>query len=242
MNTEILRQFSRRVQKCNFFGITFLTFLFLTGCNSQTIFQSNFNDTPINQPPAHIQATGTANVDGPAGSVIIIASPINSSDKFIQIGRQASQQSVSGLQCNFSKFIGDGEYVFTCVLYMPTNSGLATIQFESFGQQVSTLTNFLHLDFTQDNMVRLDDNDVTKFGTFNRNQSFVVQVSLNINDTTQKAHILLSGGGASGEKDYTILPPFRSLAHQFGAVRLWMGFPWTGTFDASTILVTHKIK
>jgi hypothetical protein len=158
----------------------------------------------------------------------------------VQITRLANPNTVSVFQGNFSEFKGDGKYVFSTFLFIPSGSGIATLQFEPFGQSISTFTSFLHLDFTQDNRIRLDDDDATKFGTFPRDQAFIVQVTLDINATTQTAHIVLSGAGASGETDYTILPPFRSMAHQFGAVRLWMGFPQTGTFDATTILVTYK--
>lgn len=220
--------------------IACLIFCFAS-CKTETLFQSNFDATAVNLPPAHAQQVGTANIDGPSGVVKVIASPVGSGGKWIQISRTSSQQSVSGFQGNFSKFIGDGTYTFSTVMFMPEGSGLATIQFEQFGQLVSTLTSFMHIDFTQDNKVRIDDNDATKFGNFPRGQAFIVQVTLNINGTASTAHIVLSGADASGTADYTVLPPFRSMARQFGAVRLWMGFPWTGFFDATEILVTHNL-
>jgi len=235
-----LFQLVKQVCRASSVVIILLIALLFTGCSSETIFQSNFDATTVGQPPAHNQQVGTVNIDGPVENVKVVTSPVGSSGKWVQIIRTNGQQSVTGLQCNNSKFIGDGEYVFSTVLFIPSGSGLVTIQFEPFGQSVSTLTSFLHLDFTEDNHVRLDDNDATKFGLFPRNQAFIVQVTLNINATAPTAHIVLSGADASGETDYTILSPFRTMAHQFGAVRLWMGFPWTGSFDATTIVVTHK--
>jgi hypothetical protein len=130
--------------------------------------------------------------------------------------------------------------MFSTILYMRTGTGAATIQFERFDQQVGSYGDgFLHLDLMPDNTVRIDDNDATKFGTFPRDQKFVVQVTLNIN-ATPTAHILLSGAGASGERAYTILPPYVPLARQYGAVRLWMGYPSPGFFTATDIVVTHK--
>lgn len=214
----------------------------LAGCKTETLFQSNFDSTPIGQPPAHTQQVGTANIDGPAGVVKVVASPVQSGGRWIEVTRSDGQQSVSGFQGNFSKFIGDGEYTFSTVLVIPENSGLVTVQFEPFGQPVGTLTSFLHIDFTQDNKVRIDDNDATKFGSFTRGQAFMLQVSLNINATAPTAHIVLGGAGGTGVADYTILTPFRGMARQFGAVRLWMGFPWTGSFDATTIVVTHNLN
>jgi hypothetical protein len=68
----------------------------------------------------------------------------------------------------------------------------------------------------------------TIFGEFPRNQVFLVQVTLNINDTKPNARIILSGAGASGQADRDVIPAFRPQAQQFGTVRIWMGFPHTG--------------
>ncbi len=228
--------------KLYFSFLLLLVIVLFSSCSNETIFQSNFDSTPLNSPPAHNQQVGTINIDGPSGAAIVVSSPINESGRWVQVIRQNGQQSVSGVQCNFSKFIGDGKYTFSSLLYIPSGSGLVTIQFETFGQSVGTYTNFLHIDFTQDNKVRIDDNDDTKFGSFQRDQSFMVQVSLDINATEPKVHIALGGTAASGEADYSIQPPLRMFAHQFGAVRLWMGFPWTGSFDANTIVVTHQLN
>ncbi len=213
--------------------------MLLAGCASETLFQSDFDPTPVGQPPAHDQKVGTANVDGPPGSVVVVAPPVTPSGKWLQVTR-SNGPAVPGMQGVFSQFRGDGNYTFSSILYIPARSGLATVQFETFNQPMSNVGSFLHLDFMQDNTVRLDDNDATKFGSFPRDQAFIVQVTLNISASAQTAHIVLSGAGASGQKDYTILAPFVGMAHQFGAIRLWMGFPWTGSFDATQIVVTRQ--
>jgi hypothetical protein len=155
----------------------------------------------------------------------------------------------AAVQCNFGRdpyssstapFHGDGTYVFTTFLYMPRGAGAATIQFEPFGQPVKDYgKGFLHVDLLPDNMMRLDDNDGTKFGGFPRDQWFFLQVTLKIT-ATPSAHFSLSGAGASGEKDYNVLPPFVPLARQFGAVRFWIGTPWNGYYNANTIVVTRS--
>lgn len=242
MKKFITKCCNRKVQKHSFFAFLLMSVVFSTGCKTETLFQTNFSSTTIGQPPAHNQQVGTANTDGPAGSVKVIASPVTTGGKWVEVMRLANQTSVSGLQGNFSKFIGDGDYTFSATLFIPAGSGLVTIQFEPFNQSVGTLTNFLHIDFMQDGQIRIDDNDATKFGSFPHNQAFLVQVTLHIDATAPTAHIVLAGAGTSGTADYTVLPPFRSIAHQFGAVRLWMGFPWTGTFDATNIVVTHRLN
>jgi hypothetical protein len=208
-------------------------------CSSETLFQSNFDSTPDNQPPAHVQQVGTSNVDGPPGSVIVVPPPVTPSGKWVQISRAGVQSPVAGLQANFSDFRGDGDYTFSATLFIPAGSGIATIQFEPFNQPANTLKNFMHLDFTQDNHVRIDDDEDTEFGTFPRGQPFIVQVTLAIS-AFSSAHVVLSGAGASGQADLSIVPPFRAMARQFGAVRAWMGFPWVGSFQVTNIAVTRR--
>jgi hypothetical protein len=210
----------------------------LTGCATETLFRSNFDPTQVGQPPAAVQDVGTANIDGPPGSVIVIAPPVLPSGKWVQI-RRPDGPAVAGLQGKFSEFRGDGVYTFSATMFMASGSGVATIQFEAFTNPVSSLQAFLHLDFTPDNQVRLDDLEGTRFGSFPRGQPFIVQVTLNINASASTAHIVLSGAGASGERDYTVMSPFQSLSRQFGAVRVWQGFPHTGAFDATNIAVTR---
>lgn len=214
---------------------------FFTGCATETLFKSNFNPTPVNHPPAHVQAVVTANVHGPAGSVIVVLPPVTPSGKWVEVIRPNVQSPAAGLQGNFSQFGGDGEYTFSATLLIIVGNGVATIQFEPFNQPVGTLTSFLHIDFMPDNRVRIDDKDVTFFGSFPRNQPFIVQVTLKINAAAATAKIVLSGAGATGQADYGIIPALLPMARQFGAVRMWMGFPWTGAFDATNIIVTRKM-
>jgi hypothetical protein len=215
--------------------------LLLPACASETLFRSDFHSTPINQPPATAQSVGTAHVDGPVGSVKVIAAPVPPSNKWVQVSRP-NGPAVAGMQGKFSEFKGDGVYTFSATMFMPSQSGVATVQFEPFINQASDLLAFLHLDFMPDNKVRIDDNEATKFGTFARDQPFIVQVTLNINATASTAHIVLAGANASGVKDHTILSPFQNLSRQFGAIRIWQGFPHTGAFDATNISVTRKTE
>lgn len=215
-------------------------------CNSETLFSSNFDSTATNQPPSPTQAVGTASFDGSPGSVLVVAAPPDAAPpaKWLRIN---CKSGITGQACSFqgklAQFKGNGTYVFSAEMFMPQeNSGVATIQFEPFNQPVSTPSGFLHLDFMPDNRVRIDDDENTKFGTFPRNKPFLVQVTLKINDTSPNARIILSGDGASGQADRTVLPPFIPQARQFGAVRIWMGFGLnhTGAFLASTVVVTRK--
>lgn len=221
--------------------MSFAALLLLPACASETLFRSNFDVTPVNQPPATAQTVGTAHVDGPPGSVIVIAPPVAPSGKWVQISRP-NGPAVAGLQGKFIKSGGDGVYTFSATIFMLSNSGVATVQFEPFINQASDLFAFLHLDFMPDNRIRIDDNEATKFGAFPRDQPFILQVTLNINATASTAHIVLAGANATGVKDYTVLSPFQSKSREFGAIRIWQGFPQTGAFDATNIVVTRKTQ
>jgi hypothetical protein len=218
-----------------------LALMVLGGCQSATVFQSNFNSTPVGQPPASAQATGTATSFGSRGSAVVAVSPAPPGDRWLQVSRASSVNNsapISGMVGTLASQPG-GQYNFQSVMFMPSGSGLATISFEPVPQpQPGGMIDFLHLDFTQDNKVRINDSDATKFGSFARDQPFIVAVTLNTSASPPTAHIALAGAGASGSTDFTITAP-ASFVHQFGAVRVWMGYPWTGHFDSTDLLVTH---
>ena len=110
-------------------GSLLLILLLTTGCASKTLFQSNFDVTPVNQPPAHQQAVGTATVEG---GVVVAAIP-DTNQKAARFSR-ISSSNVAVLHCDLSEAPGDGTYVFSTVLFFPKGAGgLVTIQFEEAG-------------------------------------------------------------------------------------------------------------
>lgn len=212
--------------------------LFVPACTGKILFQSNFDAMPENQPPAAAQQVGTASIHGSPGSVVVILPPVTPSGKWVSIGRPTADSDIAGFQGNFPAMGGEGEYTFSTTVFLPTGSGVATIQFERFAQPVSDVASFLHVDLMPDNKVRIDDDESSKFGSFPRNQPFIVQVTLSITPSATTAQVVLSGAGATGTANRTVPPPLHnSMARQFGAIRLWMGFPHTGHFDATNIVV-----
>ena len=216
----------------------FVVLLLFVGCKTETLFQSNFDNTGVGQQPAHVQKVGTANLEGPVGAVTVVASPVATGGKWIQVKREQNNTSVSAFQGVLSKVTGEGEFTFTSTLFIPSGAEVVTLQMEAQQEQIA----FLHLDFTQNNQVRLDDNDSTTFGSFPRDQAFLIQVTLNVTASATTAHIVLSGADASGTSDYTLKGALANFAKQFFAVRVWMGFPWAGSFDATNIVVQRKVK
>jgi hypothetical protein len=225
--------------------------LLLTGCGSVTLFQSSFDSNAVGAPPSHNQSTGTIDVSGAPGSVVIVSPPPNATGKWAQIQRVPGPETpVATMQCNLSQFQQDGSYSLLAVLYVPSGSGLATVEFDTSAQGGPPSTGFLHLDFgdftlnntVQKNTVRINDDGGQLFGTFPRDQFFTLAVNLEITSSSATAHMNLYGNGASGAKDLNIVTNLTPLflARQFGEVKFYMGFPWNGSFDVTTILVTRK--
>ena len=217
--------------------------LALAGCASETIFRSSFNSQPPGAVPAAVQGVGTAQVEGDAGSVVIAGPVPGSSENWVRISRANAQQSaVAKFKGNLSKTPGAGTYNFLGAFFMPSGTGLASVEFDTGPLGSPAQTSFLHLDFTQDNKVRINDtNDADHlWGTFPRDQFFTLSVNLEITTSSAIAHMALFGTGTSGTKDFTIPAPFNNFAQQFGQIQVFMGFPWTGAFDATDLLVTHR--
>jgi len=226
--------FFRRILLASFFAAVTTA----GSCNSETLFKSNFDATDFDQPPSATQAVGTAEIAGAAGSVLVSAAPPNAAPpaKWLKIFRPNDPSQISIFRGKLIREPGNGTYVFSSALVIPDgNTGPASIQLESGNGQ-----GFLHLDFMPEGNIRLDDDPNVTFGTYAHNQVFLVQVTLTVTDTTASAHIILSGAGASGETDRTIIAPLQPRARQFGAVRLFIGFPNLGTFHAANVVVTKK--
>jgi hypothetical protein len=216
--------------------------LALAGCASETLFQSSFNSQAVNAPPTAVQTVGTAQVAGDPGSVIVVGPLPGTNENWLKVSRANAQSQVSTFTGILSKTPGVGSYGFLCALFIPSGSGLATVEFATAAFGAPASTSFLHLDFMQNNTVRIDDGQGPTWGTFPRDQFFTLSVTLEITAASSVAHLALFGTGTSGTLDYTIPPPFNNFAQQFGQVKIYMGFPWTGSFDAADLLVTHRTK
>jgi hypothetical protein len=219
--------------------------LLVAGCESETLFQSSFNSNTLGAPPAANQTVGTVSVAGETGSVIVVPTPPNAtSSQWVQISRKSANTSpISTMRGNLAHLRGPGTYGLLAVLYIPRGSGLASLDFQTLNAG-PTPQSFLHLDFasnfnnTGNNVVRINDQSNTTFGAFPNDQVFTVSVTLDINPTSPVAHVQLFGAGTSGEAEIPLTPI--SFAQQFGAVMFSMGFPWTGSFAVTDIIVTHK--
>jgi len=215
-------------------GALSLALFLAAGCNTTTVFLATFNDDTRGAPPSRGQATGTVDVMVGAGSVRAVPPPRDASSNWVEISHPAAPPPETGIVCNLTRVGGDGTYGLTALLYIPSGTGVSTVQFETADVHAP----LFHLDFMPNNTIRIDDGS-TCFGTFPRDRYFVVMVGLTLAPSSAVAHISLHGAGASGQFDYPLSANAVAVAHQFGAVRIWMGFQHTGQFDADDILVIY---
>jgi len=220
----------------------------LVGCRpSETVFKSDFNNTPIGSPPVAAQAVGTANWVGDPGSVTVAGPPSGFSGNWLSVGRSSNQSAVAGMIGTFSAMRAPGKYHFACVMDVPSGSGLCSIAFASPQTNDSGAPlYFLHIDFGtppqgSSDVVRIDDNPTTDFGSFTRDKPFDVFVTIDTSASPPTAHVGLAGAGSSGSADYTLPPSSVNLAQQFDKVEVWMGYPWIGNFLSTDISVRRDL-
>ena len=197
----------------------------------KTLFQSDFNLTAANTPPATTQAVGTAQIDGPRGSVLAFDPPFPHTERWMRISRPPTTADRASFEGLLTETPGDGVYSFSAAVVIPSGGDLnaiLSISFETLSQE------FLHIDFVQDGSVRVDD--TTTFGTFHHDQVFLVQVVLNVSGGASTAVVLLTGG-AGGQLNYTLTGVNQTLSRQFGAIRVWQGFNDFGVSFVTDVVV-----
>lgn len=211
--------------------------LVLTACNSHTALLVNFDADTVGLPPAPVQSAGMVALDVGAGSVTVVAAPAPgmSAGKWGRIHHPTASGAQTALRGDFSQLGGPGRYSLVSVLYIPRGTGMVTVALESASQPAA---NFMHINFMPEGNVRINDGP-TVFGDFPHDQSFALNVVLDISDNSAVAEISLLGGMALGSARVNIDPSSLPLARQFGTVRYLMGPEHTGNFFVDDILVTR---
>jgi hypothetical protein len=187
------------------------------------LFESNFESTPVHQPPSVTQAVGTAEFNGPNE---IIPPPSGATGNWLQIGP---------LNQNGGQFTGDfihvptgvGIYVFSAMMFMSSKSAESYITFNS-NAQVNPA--FLTLLFRQDDTVA--DGGLQPTGcVFPRDQPFAVQITLMVTATSATAQIGVAGSVAN----YTL----HQYPSSFTSISFGQQNPGGSGFDVTDILVTY---
>ena len=156
------------------------------------------------------------------------------------------------LQGTLAQIKGTGSYSLIAAVYIPSpnpprRQALSTDLTATLGLQTPPI---LHLDFTNDcsnsgtlgqRTVRINDLPGNCFGTFPYEQFFVLAVTLDVLPSSAKASVQLLGAGGQASGSVSKIPiAFPNLAKQFGGVAFWIGYPWSGSFDVTNIIVTYR--
>jgi hypothetical protein len=217
----------------------------LGACASTTLFQSSFNSQPTFAPPTAAQLVGTMQlISGDSGRIQVEpGGGTGPSENLLRISRLVlvpntnTSTPASVVQGTLAQTFPDGNYGFLGVFDIGQGSGLASLEFDA-NPQGPVAESFLHLDFMQDGSVRFDDDPSATCCHYSASTPFTLSVSIQVTASSAVAHVTLFGQGVSqGTYDYTIKHP--NLATRFSAFRLWMGFPWTGAFEVTDLVVTR---
>lgn len=227
----------RRLARALLYCTPLLLLLVLTACNTNTALLVNFNLDTVGSPPAPTQSAGSVALNVGAGSVTVVAAPTPgmSADKWGHIHHPTPSGAQTVLRGDFARFGGPGRYSLVSVLYIPRETGVVSVALESSSQPAA---DFLRLDFMPEGNVRINGGP-TVFGDFPHDQSFALNVVLDVSDNSAVAEISLLGGMALGSATVSIDPSSMLAARQFSAVTYVMGHEHTGSFFVDDILVTR---
>jgi hypothetical protein len=183
------------------------------------LFQSNFESTPANQPPAPVQAVGTAQFNGP---ILVISPAFVHTGNWLQVGPFSTQGCMfTGL---FAQSPGPGVYTFTAMMFMSSRSSDANIGFNSSASQ-----EFLNLGFRADNHVHFFTQPTNC--TFPRDQPFPVEITFTVTTTSATVQIGVAGTVASFNLPQNPL--------SVGAVTFYQEAGETVPFDVTDAVVTY---
>src|SRR5262249_53742562 len=131
----------------------------------------------------------------------------------------------------------NGNYGFLGLFDIPVGDGVVSVEFEG-PTQGAQAERFLHLDFLQNGTVRFDDDPTATCCHYTIGKVFTLSVAIQVTADSAVAHVsLLVEGGSPGTFDYLIRQP--NFARQFSAFRISMGYPWTGAFVVTDLIVTR---
>jgi hypothetical protein len=217
-------------------------------CDVETLFSDNFETDIVNGAPAAAAPTGHIRVEKGNGSVLVVNSPAPASNpgKWTRISHSGFNTPETSMILDLTRASGSQTSTLLATMLVPDPGprppqfpglarALGTVQFEETlgGGQAGA---FLHLDFMDTGVVRIDDGP--SFGSYPFGQPFTLIVSNEPGAGSATAHITL-GGAASGQIDRPIA--FPGLVPSFNAVRLWIGAQFTSSFLVDDLTVFAKL-
>jgi hypothetical protein len=225
--------------------------LLVSGCTTQTIFQSSFNSNPnrVGAPPAGHQAVGTITVDSRPGSVLVVAPPPGDTknENWVQLSTAKTSLTGASMTCLTSQAVALNSGVsvsFLANLYIPSGNTVPIMILSQMTPNGVVTNQFLQLTFWQNNSVKMSYDTLyngvllsTNIGTFPRNQIFSIEVVVHIiNPTSTTVSTQLLGTGASGSVLNTPWVPIYNASGAFLGLNFEMPSVTEGSYEVSDIL------
>jgi hypothetical protein len=151
---------------------------------------------------------------GDFGTVRVVAGPAMTSGNWLQLIQAQRLVPPAHVRGVFAAYRGDGHYLFTMRLVIPTGSA-ASVSFQS--SNAVNPTNFVTVAFPSNGYLFSQDGGAI-VGRFPHDQPFSVAVNLTIGATSSATVTLL--GMAHGSAAYTVEPRLNADARNFLAIEL----------------------
>jgi hypothetical protein len=203
-----------------------------SGCGSERLLSVQFNDERVGSAPAIDQEVGRCRT-GDFGTVRIEHLPGGGGGNWIQLTQAQRLAPPAKLRCSFAAFRGDGRYLVTMRLFIP--SGMAAfILFQSGGFDPP---NFFSIEFP-DSGVLHPPGSTAIAGRFPHDKVFSVAVNFNIGRSSTAEVTLL--GQARGSFVTNVAHTITNDEHNFSAIQLTTDVGKAGsTFLANDLSVIY---
>ena len=207
--------------------------LALSGCGSERLLSVQFNDERVGSPPAIDQEVGRCRT-GDFGTVRIEHLPGGGGGNWVQLTQAQQLAPPAKLRCSFVAFRGDGRYLVTMRLFIPSGNS-ASILFQSGGFDPP---DFFRVDFPDTGLLHRPGSTAIA-GRFPRDQVFSMAVNFNIGATSTAEVTLL--GPAHGSFVTDVPHTITNDEHNFSAIQLTTDVRKTGsTFLANDLSVIYN--
>jgi hypothetical protein len=211
-----------------------LVTLMMSGCGSERLLSAQFNDERVGSPPAFDQEVGKLRT-GDFGRVVVAHVPVAGIPgnwvQFIQGQSVAPPQ----LRCLLKAFRGDGRYLITMRLFIPTGMG-AILLLQDPNSGIDS-TAFFSLEF-HDTGQLLPGGFDHFVGRFPRDQVFSVVVNLTIGPKSTVEVTLLAPANGSFVTD--VPPSSNDSARGFSQMQLTTNWKTDSTFFANDLSVIYN--
>lgn len=228
---RILSQFCR-TPKRSAPSVLLLSTLLMSGCGSERLLSAQFNDERVGSAPAFDQEVGKVRT-GDFGRVVVAHVPVAGiPGNWVQL-TQGEAVPPAKLRCVLAAFRGDGRYMVTMRLFIPSGTSASILFQEANGFDPA---DFFRLEFHESGQLIRANSFV---GRFPQDQVFSVVLNLTIGPKSTVEVTLLAPAHGSFVSD--VPPSANDLARNFFQMQLTTDTRKPGsTFFANDLSVIYN--